>query len=81
MFDVDPPALLPQLDGDVTIPVPRMLHMQDQDIVVDRLVFLGQLRRIPLRTAGLTEYLTSFPFGDVQPTTDLLNQLPSSAWD
>ena len=52
-LEVDPPTLLPQQYGDPTITVPRMLHMQYQNIVDYRFVLFGLLRVIPLSTAAL----------------------------
>ena len=55
-FEVDQPALFSELDCDPAVAIPRMLHMQDEQIVNYRLIFLRQLMLISLSTPGLAQY-------------------------
>ncbi len=80
-FKVDKPALFSKLNRDPPIAVSRVLHMQDKQIINQRLILLGQFRIIPLGTSGLLQYFTSFTLGYSQLTANLINYLPSPGRD
>ena len=47
------PALFPKLDRDPAIAIPGMLHLQDEQVINNRLILLWQFGLIPLGTSGL----------------------------
>jgi hypothetical protein len=52
-LEVYKPALFSKLDGYPAIAIPRMLHMQDEQIINNRLILIRQFRLIPLGASGL----------------------------
>ena len=52
-FEVDKPVILTQQNGDPAITISRVLDMKIKQFLDSRLIFISQLRLIPLSTSGL----------------------------
>ena len=53
-LEIDISVLLAELDGDPTIPIPGMFHMECQYLLDQRSILLGLFALISLGTASLT---------------------------
>jgi hypothetical protein len=77
---LDPPALVPQQTGDLTIPLPTILACELDNRLGQRRLIIGWLPLIPLRGAGLPQYPAHPAFCEAQHRTAVLHGLPSARW-
>ena len=79
-FVIDPPALIPQQTGDLTLPIPTILTRQIDDRGREGGFITGRLPLVPLRGPRLPQDPAHPAFCEAQRRTAVLHGLPSARW-